>query len=145
MLLTPRRAGCASWKVCKPTCPSVSAASWIPSELLRHARLAGRPNGRIKITECLWPARRRRESPFHCTAGQGQQGKERHGSPRAEEGTSVSVSWAVHRTRLLLIIFAAVLAVAGLLALTSQAPSARASRSPPFHGAGPPKPPTLPQ
>src|SRR5258708_37437339 len=137
MLLTPRRAGCASWKVCKPTCPSVSAASWIPSELLRHARLAGRPNGRIKITECLWPAGRRRESPFHCAAGQGQQGKERHGSPRGEEGTSMSISWAVHRTRLLPIIVAAVLAVAGLLALTSRGASAGASGSRAFHGGGP--------
>src|SRR5258707_3199403 len=61
-------------------------------------------------------------------------------SPRAEEGTSMSISWAVHRTRLLLIIFAAVLAVAGLLALTSQGASARASGSRASHGGGGPKP-----
>src|SRR5258706_2662193 len=61
-------------------------------------------------------------------------------SPRAEEGTSMSISWAVHRTRLLLIIFAAVLAVAGLLALTSQGASARTSGSRASHGGGGPKP-----
>src|SRR5258706_14428263 len=61
-------------------------------------------------------------------------------SPRAEEGTSMSISWAVHRTRLLLIIFAAVLAVAGCLAFTSQGASARASGSRAFHGGGGPKP-----
>src|SRR5258708_10026951 len=65
------------------------------------------------------------------------QRKERHGSPRAEEGTSMSISWAAHRTRLLLIIAAAVLAVAGLLALTSQGASARAGGSHAFHGGGP--------
>src|SRR5258708_32397882 len=67
-------------------------------------------------------------------------GKERHGSPRAEEGTSMSISWAAHRTRLLLIIAAAVLAVAGLLALTSQGASARASGSHAFRWGGGPKP-----
>src|SRR5216684_4444471 len=46
-------------------------------------------------------------------------------SPRAEEGTSMSISWAVHRTRLLLII---------------QGASARASGSRAFHGGGGPKP-----
>src|SRR5260221_1289987 len=61
-------------------------------------------------------------------------------SPRAEEGTSMSISWAVHRTRLLLIIFAAVLAVAGLLAFTSQGASARTSGSRAFHGGGGPRP-----
>src|SRR5690242_18360503 len=30
--------------------------------------------------------------PFHCTVGKGQQGKERDGSPRPEEGTSRSIS-----------------------------------------------------
>jgi hypothetical protein len=49
----------------------------------------------------------------------------------------MSISWAAHRTRLLLIIFAAVLAVAGLLALTSRGASARVGGSPAFHwGAG---------
>src|SRR5260370_557239 len=49
----------------------------------------------------------------------------------------MSISWAAHRTRLLLIIAAAVLDVAGLLALTSQGASARASGSRAFHGSGP--------
>src|SRR5258707_12039783 len=52
----------------------------------------------------------------------------------------MSISWAAHRTRLLLIIAAAILAVAGLLALTSQGASARASGSRAFHGGGGPKP-----
>src|SRR5690242_21802004 len=52
----------------------------------------------------------------------------------------MNISWAAHRTRLLLIIFAAVLAVAGVLALTSQGASARASGSPAFHWGGGPKP-----
>jgi pimeloyl-ACP methyl ester carboxylesterase len=52
----------------------------------------------------------------------------------------MSISWAAHRTRLLLIIFAAVLAVAGLLALTSQGASARAGGSDAFHWGGGPKP-----
>ena len=52
----------------------------------------------------------------------------------------MSISWAAHRTRLLLIVFAAVLAVAGVLALTSQGASARASGSPAFHWGGGPKP-----
>ncbi len=51
----------------------------------------------------------------------------------------MSISWAVHRTRLLLIIFAAVLAVAGLLALTSQgALAAPAVRAPSTGAAGSP-------
>ena len=49
----------------------------------------------------------------------------------------MSISWAVRRTRLLLIIAAAVLAVAGLLALTSQGAAARASGSHAFHAGGP--------
>jgi pimeloyl-ACP methyl ester carboxylesterase len=52
----------------------------------------------------------------------------------------MSISWAAHRTRLLLIIFAAVLAVAGLLALTSQGASARAGGSDAFRWGGGPKP-----
>ena len=52
----------------------------------------------------------------------------------------MSISWAAHRTRLLLIMFAAVLAVAGVLALTSQGASARASGSHAFHWGGGPKP-----
>ena len=52
----------------------------------------------------------------------------------------MSISWAAHRTRLLLIIFAAVLAAAGVLALTSQGASARASGSHAFHWGGGPKP-----
>jgi len=51
----------------------------------------------------------------------------------------MSLSWAARRTRLLLIIFAAVLAVAGLLALTSQGASARAGLDA-FHWGGGPKP-----
>src|SRR5712691_12697029 len=60
--------------------------------------------------------------------------------PRAKEGTSMNIPWAAHRTRLLLIIFAAVLAVAGVLALTSQGASARASGSHAFRWGGGPKP-----
>jgi pimeloyl-ACP methyl ester carboxylesterase len=52
----------------------------------------------------------------------------------------MSISWAAHRTRLLLIIFAAVLAVAGVLALTSQGAAARADGSRAFHWGGGPKP-----
>ena len=52
----------------------------------------------------------------------------------------MNIPWAAHRTRLILIIFAAVLAVAGVLALTSQGASARASGSQAFHWGGGPKP-----
>ena len=52
----------------------------------------------------------------------------------------MSISWAAHRTRLLLIICAAVLAVAGVLTLTSQGASARAGGSHAFHWGGGPKP-----
>jgi pimeloyl-ACP methyl ester carboxylesterase len=52
----------------------------------------------------------------------------------------MSISWAAHRTRLLLITFAAVLAVAGVLALTNQGASARAGGSPAFGWGGVPKP-----
>jgi hypothetical protein len=47
----------------------------------------------------------------------------------------MSISWAAHRTRLLLIIFAAVLAVAGLLALT-RAPRPAPVRMPSAGAAG---------
>src|SRR5258708_15854506 len=133
--------GCGSCRVCNRRAPVVSAASRIPSELLGVPGAGGAvPNGQIKITEGLCPARRRRESSFHSTAEEGQQRKERHASPHAKEGTSMSISWAAHRTRLLLIIFAAVLAVAGVLTLTSQGASARAGGSHAFHWGGGPKP-----
>src|SRR5258708_7212655 len=81
--------GCGSCRVCNRRAPVVSAASRIPSELLGVPGAGGAvPNGQIKITEGLCPARRRRESSFHSTAEEGQQRKERHASPRAEEGTS---------------------------------------------------------
>src|SRR5258708_16815322 len=60
------------------------------------------------------------------------QRKERHASPRAEEGTSMSISSAARRTRLLLITFAPVLALAGSLALPRQAASAPPAGSPSF-------------
>jgi len=52
----------------------------------------------------------------------------------------MNIPWAAHRTRLRLIVLAAVLAVAGLLAATSQAASARADNPRAFQWDGGPKP-----
>src|SRR5258708_11467643 len=85
--------GCGSCRVCNRRAPVVSAASRIPSELLGVPGAGGAvPNGQIKITEGLCPARPPRESSFHSTAEEGQQREERHASPRAEEGTSCFTS-----------------------------------------------------
>src|SRR6516162_892147 len=54
--------------------------------------------------------------------------------------TSMSHQWAVHRTRLLLIVLAAIVAVATVLAVTSQAASARPGSSHAFRWPGGPKP-----
>ena len=52
----------------------------------------------------------------------------------------MSHQWAVHRTRLLLIVLAAIVAVATVLAVTSQAATARPSSSDVFHWSGGHKP-----
>ena len=52
----------------------------------------------------------------------------------------MSIPWPAYRTRVRLIIFAAVLALAGLLAVTMQAASARTSGSHPFRWSGGTKP-----